>query len=218
MKRRTFLQISGMTAASALLAGCQSKNEKLIPYLIPPDEGVTPGLANYYASSCNFCPAGCGILVRVAEGRAKKIEGNPEHPVNRGKLCARGQAALQELYHPDRVAQPLKRSGPRGSGQFTKISWDEAAHLLAERLKGLQREGKSDRLALLTPQLRGTLATLTSGFMTSFGSPHHLSWELLNPDWLRAATRTSFGEPGLPWYDLAETRYLLSFGVEFVDG
>ncbi|MBC7962503.1 MAG: twin-arginine translocation signal domain-containing protein, partial [Steroidobacteraceae bacterium] len=114
MKRRTFLQLSGMTAASALLAGCQSQNEKLIPYLIPPDEGVTPGRANYYASSCSFCPAGCGILVRVSEGRAKKIEGNPSHPVNRGRLCARGQATLQELYHPDRVQQPLKRSGPRG--------------------------------------------------------------------------------------------------------
>ena len=81
MKRRAFLQISGMTAASAWLSGCQSGNEKLIPYLIPPDEGVTPGKANYYASSCRFCPAGCGILVRVSEGRAKKIEGNEMHVI-----------------------------------------------------------------------------------------------------------------------------------------
>ena len=97
MKRRTFLQLGSMTAAGALLAGCQAENEKLIPFLIPPDEGVTPGRAVYYASACRSCPAGCGILVRVAEGRAKKIEGNPLHPVNRGKLCARGQANLQ---HP----------------------------------------------------------------------------------------------------------------------
>src|SRR5690242_9231995 len=146
MKRRTFLQLSGMTAASAALSGCQSANEKLIPYLIPPDEGVTPGTANYYASSCRFCPAGCGILVRVSEGRAKKIEGNPAHPVNRGKLCAMGQAVLQELYHPDRVPQPLKRSGPRGSGQFTRISWEEALDLLTGQLKVLQREKGADRL------------------------------------------------------------------------
>ena len=84
MKRRTFLQLSGMTAAGAAFWRCKSANEKLIPYLIPPDEGVTPGRANYYASSCRACPAGCGILVRVSEGRAKKIEGNPAHPVNRG--------------------------------------------------------------------------------------------------------------------------------------
>src|SRR5690242_12334059 len=140
MKRRTFLKFGAMTAAGTALAGCQSGNEKLIPYLIPPDEGVIPGQANYYASSCRFCPAGCGILVRVSEGRAKKVEGNPLHPVNRGKLCARGQAILQELYHPDRVAQPLKRSGPRGSGEFTKISWNEGLELLTANLKTLQRD------------------------------------------------------------------------------
>lgn len=217
MNRRTFLQLSGMTAAGAWLSGCQAGNEKLIPYLIPPDEGVTPGKANYYASSCRFCPAGCGILVRVSEGRAKKVEGNPDHPVNRGKLCARGQAAIQELYHPDRVQQPLKRSGPRGAGQFTKISWDEGLNLLAGHLRALQREKATDRLALLTPRLSGTLATLASGFMGAFGSSHHLAYDLLDPDWLRAAARQTFGQASLPWYDLAETRYLLSFGADFVE-
>ena len=217
MKRRTFLQIGTMSAAAALVSGCQSANEKLIPFLIPPDEGITPGRATYYASSCRCCAAGCGILVRVSEGRAKKIEGNPEHPVNRGRLCARGQASLQELYHPDRIKKPLKRSGPRGSGQFSEISWSEALALLTGELKALKREGQSDRLALLTPQLRGSLETLATGFMRSFGSAQHLSYELLGPDWLRAASRRSFGEPSLPWYDLAETRYLLSFGAEFVE-
>jgi anaerobic selenocysteine-containing dehydrogenase len=217
MKRRTFLQLSAVSTATAWLSGCQSGNEKLIPYLIPPDEGVTPGLATYYASSCRFCPAGCGILVRVSEGRAKKIEGNPDHPVNRGKLCARGQAVLQELYHPDRVAQPLKRSGPRGSGEFTKVSWEEGLALLSGQLKTLQRVQTTDRLALVTPQLRGTLGTLTAGFMRTFGSTHHLSYELLGPDWLRAANRRSFGQPSLPLYDVGETRYLLSFGADFVE-
>jgi len=217
MKRRTFLQLGGMTVASAIVAGCQSKNEKLIPYLIPPDEGVTPGMATYYASSCSFCPAGCGILVRVSEGRAKKIEGNPNHPVNRGRLCARGQAALQELYHPDRLQQPLRRSGPRGSGNFRKISWTEALDLLTAKLKELQQEKSADRLALLTPQLSGSLASLASEFMRSFGSTRHISYELLAPDWLRLASRQSYGRPNLPFYDLAETRYLLSFGADFVE-
>lgn len=207
-----------MTAASSLLAGCQSANEKLIPFLIPPDEGVTPGRATYYASSCNLCPAGCGILVRVADGRAKKVEGNPEHPVNRGRLCARGQAILQELYHPDRLQQPLKRSGPRGSGEFQRISWAEGLMLLTARLKELQQEHATDRLAMLTPQLSGSLATLVAGFMRSFGSPHHLSYELLSPDWLQQAMQRSFGQPGLPYYDLDESRYLLSFGADFVEG
>jgi len=206
-----------MTAAGAALAGCKSANEKLIPYLIPPDEGVTPGKADYYASSCRSCAAGCGILVRVSEGRAKKIEGNPVHPVNRGKLCARGQAALQELYHPDRVPQPMKRTGPRDSGEFTKISWEEALDLLIGRLKNLQREKAANGLALMTPELSGTVAALTTRFMRSFGSPHHLFYELLGPDWLRQANLRSFGQPSLPYYDVAETRYLLSFGADFVE-
>lgn len=217
MKRRTFLQLGGMTAASALLAGCQSKNEKLIPYLIPPDEGVTPGKATWYASSCTACPAGCGILVRVSEGRAKKIEGNPDHPVNRGRLCARGQAILQELYHPDRVQQPLKRSGPRGSGEFQKISWAEGLSLLSARLKELQQSQAHDHLAMLTPQLSGSLDTLVSRFMHAFGSPNHLSYDLLAPDWLRLASQKSFGQPALPFYDMAESHYLLSFGADFVE-
>lgn len=200
-----------------MLAGCKAANEKLIPYLIPPDEGVTPGKADYYASSCRSCPAGCGILVRVSEGRAKKIEGNPIHPVNRGKLCARGQAALQELYHPDRVPQPMKRSGPRGSGEFTKITWEVGLDLLIGKLKTLKREKGAHGLALLTPELRGTMEKLTTGFMRSFGSPNHLSFEPLGPDWLRAANRRSFGQSNLPYYDVAETRYLLSFGADFVE-
>jgi anaerobic selenocysteine-containing dehydrogenase len=206
-----------MTAASALLAGCRSQNEKLIPYLIPPDEGVTPGKAAYYASSCTLCPSGCGILVRVSEGRAKKIEGNPDHPVNRGRLCARGQATLQELYHPDRIQQPLKRTGLRGSGEFQKISWAEGLALLTARLKELQRERATGSLAMLTPQLSGSLESLVSGFMRSFGSSHLISYDLLAPDWLRLAGRQSFGRPDLPFYDMAETRYLLSFGADFVE-
>ncbi len=217
MDRRTFLQLGSITAAGAILAGCKSANEKLIPYLIPPDEGVTPGGAEYYASSCRFCAAGCGILVRVSEGRAKKIEGNPLHPVNRGKLCARGQAILQELYHPDRISQPLKRAGTRGSGEFIKISWKEGLDLLTGNLKTLKQEKASGSLALLTPQLRGTLAKLTTRFMRSFGSPYHASYELLGPDWLRAANRLSFGQVSLPFYDVAETRYLLSFGADIVE-
>jgi len=217
MKRRTFLQMGGMTAASALLAGCQSKNEKLIPFLIPPDEGVTPGRANYYASSCNFCPAGCGILVRVSEGRAKKVEGNPEHPVNRGRLCARGQAILQELYHPDRVQHPLRRNGPRGSGEFTKISWGEGLKLLTTKLLELQRNQAGDSLAMLIPHMSGSLYALLTTFMSSFGSPHLICHELLATDWLSQASRESFGQPNLPYYDLAETHYLLSFGADFVE-
>jgi anaerobic selenocysteine-containing dehydrogenase len=111
----------------------------------------------------------------------------------------------------------MKRSGPRGSGEFTKITWEEGLDLLTGNLKGLKQKGAANGLALVTPEIRGTLAKLTTDFMRSFGSPNHLSYELLAPDWLRAATRQSYGQSNLPYYDIAETRYLLSFGADFVE-
>lgn len=150
-------------------------------------------------------------------GAGKKIEGNPLHPVNKGKLCARGQAILQELYHPDRITQPLMRIGARGSGKFKNISWEEGLTVLTSSLKTLKQENAAGGLAFLTPQFRGTLAELTTRFMRSFGSLHHISYELLGPDWLRAADLRSFGQANLPFYDIAETHYLLSFGADIVE-
>jgi len=213
MKRRSFLQLSGMSLASSMLAGCRKGNEKLIPFLVPPEDGVTPGLANYYASACRQCPAGCGILVRVSEGRAKKVEGNPRHPVNQGKLCARGQSILQELYHPDRIKQPLKRTGPRGSGRYTPISWDEGLKQLAEELTPYLQTEK-DGLALLSAPLRGSLATLTKGFLKHFPKAQHLAWEPMHPEWMRQGL---FGAPVVPDYDLENAQYLLSFGADFIE-
>lgn len=96
MNRRRFLKVLGVTSGgTAALSGCGSDQvEKLIPYLVPPEDQI-PGVATWYSSTCRECPAGCGVHVRVREGRAVKVEGNPDHPVNRGRLCARGQASLQ---------------------------------------------------------------------------------------------------------------------------
>ena len=93
----------GATGGGALaLSGCStSRVEKLVPYLVQSEDQI-PGVATWYASTCTECDAGCGVHVRTREGRAVKLEGNPEHPVNQGKLCSRGQAALQGLYNPGR--------------------------------------------------------------------------------------------------------------------
>lgn len=217
MKRRTFLKLTGMSSASVALAGCQKGNEKLIPFLVPPEDGSIPGLADDYASVCRQCPAGCGIIVRVSEGRAKKLEGNPLHPVNRGKLCARGQAAVQDHYHPDRVREPLQREGERGSGRFVPVSWDRAFTLLGERLAALQEAGQPDRLALFTAPLTGSMATLVERFRTGYGCRQHLAWDWLNTEWLRRVSQQGYGIDGIPDYDLAETQYLLSFGADFLE-
>src|SRR3954469_4192750 len=113
--RRKFLTVLGASGAgAAALSGCSTDRvEKLIPYLVQSEDQV-PGVSTWYASSCTECSSGCGVHVRTREGRAVKLEGNPDHPVNQGKLCSRGQAALQGLYNPGRLKGPMARDA---SGQ-----------------------------------------------------------------------------------------------------
>ena len=111
LKRRDFLKLVGVTSAAAAGAGCLEfppPPPRLYPYVTPP-ENVIPGVATYYATTCRECPAGCGLHVKTREGRAIKLEGNPNHPVNQGSLCARGQAGLQGLCNPDRFSAPMVR-------------------------------------------------------------------------------------------------------------
>src|SRR5579863_4725901 len=170
MERRNFIKISAISGAVAALQSCGSPEQQLIRFI--PDEDLVPGIATWKPSVCTLCAAGCGTIVRVMEGDAevvrngrtglikmglaKKLEGNPSHPVNRGKLCAAGQTGLQVLYHPDRLANPLKRRGARGSAAFQpgrpagfeEISWDDALAELASHLSEIH-SGNAASLAFL---------------------------------------------------------------------
>ena len=155
--RRDFLRlVGGSTAGAAIIAACRPAVREFIeqsPVRIPED--LVSGIDNWYATVCRQCGSGCGTVVRVMEGRVKKIEGNPSHPLNEGKLCVRGHASLQAIYNPDRIRRPMRAVG-RGSGQFQEISWDEALNELRDKL------GKTDgsRVALVTDPLAGTMGSV----------------------------------------------------------
>ena len=105
ISRRDFLRLASVGAATtAVLTGCGPASRYVTrePYTKMPEYNYN-GLSTYYATTCRECSAGCGIVVRTMQGRALKVEGNKDHPVNLGKTCARGQATLQGLYNPDRV-------------------------------------------------------------------------------------------------------------------
>src|SRR5678815_5347975 len=129
--RRRFLTVLGVAGGgAAALSGCSTKAEKLIPYLVQSEDQV-PGIPTVYASTCTECSAGCGLHVITREGRAVKLEGNPEHPVNKGRLCARGQAGLQGLYNPGRTRTPRAKQG----GAFADVAWDAAITQLADKIR-----------------------------------------------------------------------------------
>ncbi len=211
MKRRRFLQVAGVTGAG-LAAGCGSgEGDKWMPYLVPNEDQI-PGIPTYYASTCRECPAGCGILVKTREGRPIKIEGNPHHPVNRGRLCARGQAALQGLYDPDRVTQPMRKT----NGQWAPIGWDEAEQLVAEALNAAAGAG-ADRVAYVSGAASGVLDDFTGRWLGAFRSSRRLRYEAFAYEPLREASRLVFGAASVPSYDFAEARYILSFGADFLE-
>lgn len=211
MKRRKFLTVAGVTSAG-VAAGCGTgEAEKWMPYLVP-DDDLVPGIPTWYASTCRECAAGCGILVKTREGRPIKIEGNPQHPVNSGRLCARGQSALQGLYDPDRVTQPMKRNG----ATWSPITWEQAETEVATALAAAQAAG-ADRVAFVSGAGSGPLDRLTDAWLTAFRSSRRLRYEAFAYEPLREANRLTFGVASVPSYDFSAARYVLSFGADFLE-
>ena len=159
---------------------------------------------------CQLCSTVCGITGHVKDGRILKIEGNPNDPNSRGKLCARGQAALNHQYHPERLLYPLKRVGPRGSGKWRRITWEEAYDELAERLKAVQASGKPEEFAF--HQGRNRSKDAINRFLRAFGTNTALNHRGLCSASRRAAALTYLFESDWDLGDYERSKYILNFG------
>ena len=230
MDRRSFIKLTAVTGTGAALASCGNPENEIIRFV--PDEDIVPGIATMKPGVCTLCPSGCGLTVRVMSAdadvvrngqaglvriyAAKKLEGSPAHPVNHGGMCARGQAAIQVTYHPDRMTQPLKRTGERGQSRYAAVSWDDALAELVSRLDALSSSGNQRALSCLTRVRTGHRAALIERFLSAYGAPGPIGYELFSDDVLRRANALSFGREQLPTFDLPNTRYVLSFGADFL--
>jgi anaerobic selenocysteine-containing dehydrogenase len=214
--RRNFLKIATLGAGASILAGCANPRRwvTLEPYVRAPEEQLA-GVATWYASTCRMCPAGCGIIVRIMNGRALKIEGNPENPLNQGKLCARGQAGLQLLYNPDRLNAPVTQAS-RGSHQFKAITWEEGINSLFTKL-----QAAGDGVAVLGgSSMSGHLYDILQRFTAAVGANAPVIYDpLVNMNGYAALADVDmalFGKSALPTYDLGNADIAISFGADLL--
>ncbi|MBS1252494.1 MAG: Thiosulfate reductase molybdopterin-containing subunit PhsA [Anaerolineales bacterium] len=217
LTRRQFLKLTAVAGGSAAAMGGLQAVLNATP--AGAEEGLLApsGEEHIVPSVCLLCPSGCGVLVRVADGRAVKLEGNPMHPINTGSLCPKGQAAPELLYNPDRLTGPLRRVGERGSGEWEPITWDEAVQIVAQKLNDLRAAGHPERAACLYGETRGQMRPFIERFMQAVGSPNAISHDSLNIEAAKLATYYTQGVYDLPAYDLENSNYVLSFGANLLE-
>ena len=213
LSRRHFLAWAGLSAVGAV--ACEGfgirEGELSIQSPVSLPEDLVRGKDNWYASLCRNCPSCDGILVRVMEGRAKKVQGNPLYPTNQGKTHVGCEAGVQALYHPDRVPGAMRRGGNRGSGQFDPIGWEpEGMETLIRQLGD-----RGNRAVMLTKPTRGHLGMLTARFADASGV-ELMQFDAAEDSVYRAAVKSVYGQDVLPDLDIENADFILSFGADFL--
>ncbi len=211
ISRRRFLQALGATTAVGATACANPVEQNILPNVKGIPEMV-PGVSVWYSSTCTECTTGCGIRVRTREGRAVKVEGNPDSPVNRGSLCALGQASLQSLYDPDRIRTPLKKTRTLPTGPvFEPTTWDEVYSKLNEAITN-----STNKKVLLTGELPSGQQDLANAFTSQLGFSQ-VVWDPMQPVAVAKAAEMVYGTYGVPTFQLDKAQVVVNFGADFLE-
>ncbi len=202
MDRRLFLKTAGATAGAvaATQVGCFKYFKK---------GRSTAADAKEIPTTCELCPNKCSAIAVVEGGFIRKLNPNPENPKSRDMLCARGNAAVMQVYDPDRVKQPMIRVGARGEGKWKPVSWDEAFDYTAKKLAEIKQKYGPE----------GTLWSSTEGFQEkffvnlgqAFGSPNIVRHPTLCLASVNLAYGTTFGT--VPSFDMLNSKYVIMSGA-----
>lgn len=206
MSRRTFIEMIGFSAAALVLNGCKAPEQKIIPYVKQPVE-MTPGTASWYASTCGGCSAACGILVKVRDGRPIKLEGNPEHPLSSGGLCAMAHGMVFSLFDSKRQRKPSIR--------FDESTWEEVDKQIIRKLAEIKRTGGKVRV------LTSTLTSPTSKetvkrFVSQFADGKHITYQPISNSAIRDAHVLSHQVSLIPFYRFDKAKVVVSFSADFL--
>ncbi len=205
--RRDFLAAAGFAFAGLTLSGCSQAPERHVLAHVVQPENATPGRALHYASTCFACPSGCGLLVKCRDGRPIKLEGNPEHGVSKGGLCAIGQASILGLYDRQRLQQPLKNGQPS--------TWQEVDGDIRSQLDTIRRQGGAVRVlsgTILSPTTR----SLIQQFLSRFVGGRHVVYDPLSCSAILDAHERTHGVRALPHYRLDRAEVIVSFDADFL--
>ena len=206
--RRLFLGLAGAAIAAPACAPSVEHNAAFNRAL---DKPAVPGADRFATyeerfinTSCAQCPAGCGIRVRVVEGRAVRIEGNPKNPLNKGGIGPRGLAGLQALYDADRLRGPRQRVG----GQLAPTTWDHAIATVTEKLAEIRKRGTPERVLVMSGLERGMTHELFARFAQAFGTPNFVADGRSTV--MSQAMQATVGAHTIPAFDWGGARYVLS--------
>ncbi|NQV45328.1 MAG: molybdopterin-dependent oxidoreductase [Rhodospirillales bacterium] len=212
--RRNFLKLGVATAGSSLLPVHTASAESEQP-LKQGGEGYSHLSGTKLIavpSICGQCPSRCAILGYLDEGRLVKIEGQPDSIRNQGKVCAKGQTGASKVYDPDRISQPLMRTGERGAGQWKQISWDEALDELSGRLMKLREEGTPEKFVFHHGWVSASAEKLIDDvFLTTYGTASIIKQTCQKQSARWSAHELTWGSNIDNW-DIDNTKFVLNFG------
>ncbi len=209
LSRRKFLALLGASAAFAGVA-CTDYRDKgeVIPYNFKPEE-ITLGKPNFYASTCTGCNSNCGILIKTREGRPIKIDGNPDHPVNQGKICAKGQASILNLYDPERIKSPLKKN----YNVFSETSWEQVDNYVIDVLSKLGEK----EIAIISHSINSpTTLRLLNEFKAIYPTAKVYSYELFNDSIRNSAWQKCYGSGVFPLINWDQAEVILALESDFL--
>jgi anaerobic selenocysteine-containing dehydrogenase len=220
LTRRQFIQASFATAAM-LAAGCatQATSPVTSAMAVRKAKSAGPAKGDWVASTCQGCTQWCAIQIFVAEGRAVRVRGNPLSKTNHGYVCPRGHLIPQQVYDPDRIKVPMKRTNPaKGRGvdpKFVPITWDEALDTIADRMLELRRNNEAHKLVYIRGRYSPTSTELLYGTLPKiYGTTNYFSHSAICAEAEKMGPGLTQGFFGYRDYDLEKTNCLVIWGCD----
>jgi len=212
IKRRNFLRGAGISGAAIAVNG------PIFNSLALAETSTASESGNWLPTSCQGCTTWCPAEVFVQNGRAVKVKGNRYSKQNDGFLCAKGHLSLQQLYDPDRVKVPMKRTNPLKSKgvdpKFVPITWDEALNTIADKMMDLRKNGEPEKFMLMRGRYSYMRDTIYAALPKVFGSPNGISHSAICAEAEKFGSFFTAGNWGYRDYDLSNTKYALIWGCD----